>query len=146
MEQLTLFGESTPIENSYMPQIDLKALYAFAKEQAQLHWNREFDIEIELVQRKWRRRQACYSINLATGISLIKMSAITNARLTWEQVQGNLLHELVHWHLHTTGQPFGDDDIAFAQECLHVGAPFSGTKVAQQVGAIAVALSEGERT
>lgn len=142
MEQLNLFGEATPIENSYVPQTDLKALYAFAKEQAQLHWNREFDIEIELVNRHWNSRAACYTVNLETGRKRIRMSLIRNRTFTWEKVQGNLLHELVHWHLHTTGQPWGDDDLVFAQECLRVGAPFSGTKVAQRVGAVAVVLSE----
>lgn len=145
LEQLSLFGPPTPIEsNEYLPQIDLQALYDFAKEQAQLHWQREFDIEIELVDRFWRSTNGMYVNNLETGHKYIRMSKKRNMMRSWDRVKGTLLHELVHWHLNTTGQPYSDDDIEFAQECMRVGAPISGTKIAQKTAEIASRLKEKE--
>lgn len=46
------------------------------------------------------------------------MSAITNARRPWKEVEGTLLHELVHWHLFVTGSPYLDEDYEFIAECL----------------------------
>lgn len=135
MEQLSLFGEPVTIEQGYLPQTDSKALYTFAKEQALLHWNRDFDIEIELVKTLWRRTNGMYIRNVETGRNWIRMSQKTNAMRSWDEVKGTLLHELVHWHLHTSGIPHRDRDIEFARECLRVGAPISGAKIAKKTAA-----------
>ena len=141
MEQLSLFDEPVTLDDG-LPQIDLKALYAYAKEQAQLHWQREFDIEIELVDRKWSATGGMYIHNTETGRNWIRMSKVMNKARTWEQVQATLLHELVHWHMHTSGLPYRDDDVEFAMECLRVGAKISGTKIAQHTARVAQALGE----
>ena len=132
IEQLSLFGEPVAIEHGHLPQTDLNTLYSFAKEQALLHWNREFDIEIELVNTPWRRTRGMYIQNIETGRNWIRMSRKTNTTRSWEDVKGTLLHELVHWHLHTSDMPYRDRDIEFARECLRVGAPISGSKIARK--------------
>ena len=136
MEQLSLFGEPVTLEEYQHQQVDLHALYAFAKEQALLHWNREFDIEIELVNTRWRRTNGMYIQNIETGRNWIRMSKKANAARTWDDVKGTLLHELVHWHLHTMGMPYRDSDIEFAKECFRVGAPISGSKIARKTAAV----------
>lgn len=141
MEQLSFFDEPEPIDSGYLPQIDLNALYTYAKEQAMLHWHREFDIEIELVDTKWSRTNGMYIYDLETGQKWIRMSKKRNQIRTWDNVKGTLLHELVHWHLHTSGIPHRDSDIEFARECIRAGAPFSGTKIAQETGKKAKLLS-----
>ena len=141
MEQLSLFDEPVLLD-CCLPQIDLKALYAFAKEQAQLHWQREFDIEIELVDRKWSATGGMYIRNTETGRKWIRMSKLMNKARTWEQVQATLLHEMVHWHMHTSGLPYHDEDVDFAMECLRVGASISRTKRAQHAMRVAKALGE----
>lgn len=100
----------------------------FAKE----HWDREFDIRIELVNRDWRRKLASYHFNSKTGDKFIRMSKIVNERYSNEEVLNSLLHEMVHWVLHTTGKPFRDDTKEFVEECIRVGASFSKTKTAQR--------------
>lgn len=135
MEQLSLFGEPVTIEQGYLPQTDSKALYAFAKEQALLHWNRDFNIEIELVKTPWRSTRGMYIQNIETGRNWIRMSKKKNSTRTWDDVKATLLHELVHWHLHTSGMPYRDSDIEFARECLRVGAPISGSKIAKKTAA-----------
>lgn len=141
MEQLSFFDESEPIETGYLPQIDLKALYKYARDQALLQWNRDFDITIELVDRDWRRTNGMYIRDIETGQNFIRMSKKRNQKRTWDNVKGTLLHELVHWHLHTSGIPHRDSDIEFARECIRIGAPFSGTKIAQETGKKAKLLS-----
>lgn len=129
MEQLDIFGNTKKLSSTdYLPQLDLKALYDFAKEQSRIHWNREFDGVIELVNRKWSRKLGGYR----ASENKIKLSIHRNKTLAWEDVKRILLHELVHWHLHTIGQPYHDKDIEFARECLRVGAPISGTIVAKK--------------
>lgn len=141
MEQLSLFGAPESIDSGYLPQIDLIALYTYAKEQASLCWHRKFDIEIEIVETKWSRTNGMYICNLETGRKWIRMSKPVNKSRSWNDVKGTLLHELVHWHLHTSGIPHRDGDIEFAKECIRVGAPFSGSKVAQKTARKAKLLS-----
>lgn len=136
MQQLSLFGDAVdlsvrPIPRPYNKQ--LQELYDFAKEQARKWWNREFDITIVLTNAKWRRWEGVYiSYPNNSRPPYIKMSMQVNVHLSQEEIFGILLHEMVHWHLQTTGQPFGDADEAFVKECARVGAPFSGALSAQK--------------
>ncbi|MDY0410463.1 SprT family zinc-dependent metalloprotease [Paracerasibacillus soli] len=60
------------------------------------------------------------------------MSKVVNERYSNEEFLNSLLHEMVHWVLHTTGKPFRDDTKEFVEECIRVGASFSKTKTAQR--------------
>lgn len=110
--------------------LSLDELYSQANEMCLRHWGVEYTGTIELTNRNWKNRWAAY----AWGPSrrAVRMSRKTNARLTSETVLGNLLHELVHWRLHTLGRHFGDEDDDFIAECIRVGAPLSHAKGAQR--------------
>ena len=106
-------------------------LVNYAQRFAKEHWDRDFDIRIELVNRNWRRKLASYHYNKKTGDKFIRMSKVVNKRYSTEEVLKCLLHEMVHWVLHTIGKPFRDDSKEFVEECVRVGASFSKTKAAQ---------------
>ncbi|ATH59640.1 hypothetical protein BJG89_04795 [Staphylococcus nepalensis] len=108
-----------------------KDLFNYAQLFVKEYWNREFNIRIELVNRDWKRKLASYHFNLKTGDKFIRMSKIVNKNYSKDDVLNSLLHELVHWVLHSSGKPFKDDSKEFVAECIRVGAPFSKTKVAQ---------------
>lgn len=38
-----------------------------------------------------------------------------------EEIRSTVIHELCHWYLHVTGQPYRDEDVRFAQEIIRVG-------------------------
>ncbi|WP_010494984.1 hypothetical protein [Paenibacillus elgii] len=111
--------------------LTLDELYAAANEMCRRHWGVDYTGTIELVNREWKAAEARYGWR-GTEYRAIRMSRKTNARLTREDVLGNLLHELVHWRLHTLGVPFDDTDDEFIAECLRVDAPLSYAKGAQQ--------------
>lgn len=133
MQQLSLFGDDVDLSVASRPyHKELQDLYDYAKEQAYRWWNREFDIQIVLTSANWRSWHGCYTHYLDNSRSpFIKMSSVVNARLSKQEVYDTLLHELVHWHLHTSGLPYRDTDEAFVRECLRVGASISGTKGAR---------------
>lgn len=106
----------------------LGGLYSIANEMSQRHWGVNYTGTIELFNRDWKRKGASYS----PGAKQIRMSRPVNKRLDRDLVIGCLMHELVHWRLHTTDQPYCDTDEAFVAECLRVGAPISRTSVAQK--------------
>nr|WP_154895197.1 hypothetical protein [Paenibacillus xylanexedens] len=103
-----------------------------AKELAQQHWGVEYTGTLKLMARKWARREAAFAYRTDGSVQEIRMSAATNALLTPEQVEGNLLHELVHWRLWTQELPADDSDAEFVAEAIRVGAPFSRTEKAQK--------------
>lgn len=134
MKQLSLFGDDVDLSVAPRPyQKELQELYDYAKEQSCKWWNREFDIKIVLTSADWRSQRGCYtSYRDNSRPPFIKMSSVVNARRPKEMVLKTLLHELVHWHMHTSGLPCNDTDEAFVRECLRVGASISGTKIAQE--------------
>ncbi|MEG0380335.1 MAG: hypothetical protein RR603_01395 [Kurthia sp.] len=134
MKQLSLFGDDVDLSIVPMPyHKELQELYDYAKEQSYKWWGCEFDIQIKLTSANWRSRGACYTFYTDNSKPpFIKMSSVVNARRTKREVFEDLLHELVHWHLHTSGSPFDDTDETFILECLRVGAPISNTKIAQK--------------
>jgi SprT-like protein len=120
---------------------DLKLcdLYRFARENSMEYWQREFDIEIELVTYNWKRTNGSYN-RYSDGRKVIRMSKIRNQYRSSEQVFSTLLHEMVHWHLHTSGIPHRDTDKEFIAEIKRVGSHFSSTIKAQK------ALKDYEKT
>ncbi|MFF5993689.1 hypothetical protein AAGS61_02890 [Lysinibacillus sp. KU-BSD001] len=134
MQQLSLFGDDVNLNIAPRPyHKELQDLYDYAKEQSYRWWNRKFDIQIVLTSADWRRQNGCY-IHYTDNSRppFIKMSAVKNARRSKEEVYKTLLHELVHWHMHTSGLPCKDTDEDFVRECIRVGAPISGTKIARE--------------
>lgn len=134
MKQLSLFGDDLDLSVVSRPyHKELQELYDYAIEQAYRWWNREFDIQIILTSANWRSMMGCYMHYLDNSRSpFIKMSSVVNARQSLKETFDTLLHEMVHWHLHTSGLPYGDSDEVFIRECLRVGAPISGTNVARK--------------
>lgn len=112
-----------------MPYDELKRI---ANELALEHWGVPYTGKFELVNRKWRRMNGCFIFNNKTGEHSIRMSSKVNAERTREEVIGTLLHELVHWRLWSLGLPAHDSDDEFIAECIRVGAPISGSKIAKQ--------------
>lgn len=49
------------------------------------------------------------------------MNNENNRNYSLREVKRILLHELVHWRLHTTGEPWSDSDERFALELIRVG-------------------------
>lgn len=108
-------------------------LLALANELAQRHWGVDYTGTLRLVNRHWRRQWAYFQYKRkGEPVQDIVMSAPTNAERSEEDVVGSLLHELVHWRLHTLGHPASDTDKEFIAECLRVGAPISGATDAQK--------------
>jgi hypothetical protein len=107
-------------------------LIAKANELSRKWWGVDYTGTIELVNRKWRRRHACFIHHRTRkDIQIIRMSKPANDKRTEDEVYGSLLHELVHWRLYTLDLPCSDEDREFVEECVRVGAPFSQTQAAQ---------------
>lgn len=128
--QLDIFGDEIELGSD---EIELRQLYDYAADQSLKWWGRKFNIEIKLVNTKWRRMLACYEYSKNNEYPpVIKMSTAINKTLSKERVEKYLLHEMVHWHLHTNEIPFKDTDETFIKECLRVGAALSGCEKAKE--------------
>jgi hypothetical protein len=128
-------------------EITLSELYAEASRLSLRWWGVEYDGSIEIVNRRWKRCRAYIQIkpvdiydysNVKNGDYrngteyTIKFSRHKNSERSREEIYDTLLHELVHWRLHSTGKRYRDDSREFVEECERVGASFSGTKSAQE--------------
>jgi poly(3-hydroxybutyrate) depolymerase len=112
--------------------LTLEDLSRWANELAQEHWSVDYTGSIELVNRKWRSMNGCFSRHKTDkSKQIIRMSSQRNAVRTTEEIKRTLLHELVHWRLFNIGKPSRDKDDCFVAECLRVGASFSKTRSAQ---------------
>lgn len=107
----------------------LDGLCAIANELCRKHWDVDYTGTITLTTRDWK----CKGAHYAPKEIEIGMSKPKNIRMGSEKAIGCLLHELVHWRLHTTERPYHDTDEEFVAECLRVGAPISRTGIAQKV-------------
>lgn len=96
-------------------------LHSLANELARKHWGVDYAGTVTLVNYKWRACLGIYDSSHCT----IRMSALTNADYSEEEIADTLLHELVHWRLHSLKEPFCDEDEEFIAECLRVGASLS---------------------
>lgn len=103
-----------------------------ANELTQQHWGVDYTGTLRLLTRKWARREAAFAFMTDGSVQEIRMSAPTNERLTLEEIESNLLHELVHWRLWSLGLPCGDEDREFVAEAVRVGAAISHTKRARE--------------
>lgn len=113
--------------------LTIDELYEAANEMCRKHWGVDYTGTIRLTNAKWRSWHGYFiASNEDDSLREIRMSRYKNAKRTGEQVLDTLLHELVHWRLFTLELPYGDDDREFVEECMRVGAPFSGTDKAQR--------------
>lgn len=132
LKKVTLKKNYSQKNNKVLSDVSLYELYCFAREKSMEFWGREFDIEIELVNTYWKNQNGSYIYYIQEDRSVIRMSSKRNMYRSKEQVLSTLLHEMVHWHLHTIGLPYHDDDKEFIEEIQRVGSHISGTKKAQK--------------
>lgn len=116
-----------PIIRLYEP-VSLDELIEFAKRKSKELWNRDFTCKIKIVNRFWKQQLGAYYPKRRE----ILFSEYINAVLPKEKILDTLLHEMVHWHLHTTGRNFGDEDFEFIEECLKIGCGLSHDSKAQK--------------
>lgn len=105
-----------------------------AEEIAYEYWGVELTCPIIFVNRKWKRRNACfrYYIDPNEGGCEIILNHQVRERLGDDKYLRILKHELVHWYLWSTKQPHDDGDEVFVRECLRLGASISETKKAKK--------------
>ncbi|MFC5713349.1 hypothetical protein ACFPU1_11175 [Thalassorhabdus alkalitolerans] len=111
--------------------LSLEELYEHANRLCMEHWGITYTGRIELVSRNWAARNGCFIYDRGTEERFIRMSKKRNSGRKKEEVLATLLHELVHWRLHSQGLPARDSDEEFVRECLRVGASISLTQAAQ---------------
>lgn len=109
-------------------EVTLDELYEFAKNKSKLLWNREFTCRIEMINTYWKQQLGLYSTDNIT----IYFSNYKNSEQSKAQIFDTMLHEMVHWHLHTSGQNYSDEDFEFIEECQRVGCALSGDSKAQK--------------
>lgn len=104
-----------------MPNVTIDWLNNHAKILVRKHWGLnhipEIVIDLDRDSLDWDNYVGYYCSDIET----IVFSSQVNARKTERAIKRTLLHELVHWYLHTTGQKFLDSDARFARELIRVG-------------------------
>jgi hypothetical protein len=108
--------------------VEVKELYLFARQKSMELWNREFTCLIVMVKTFWKNQLGTYSPNKLT----IHFSEYLNSAYSKEKILDTLLHEMVHWHLHTSGQKYDDEDFEFIAECIRIGCGLSLSSKAQK--------------
>lgn len=109
-------------------------LYDLADKLSLKWWGVKYDGLIELKNRRWKNTRGQFIKPLKSvndGRPIIEMCSKRNAERTAEEVEGTLLHELVHWRLWSIGLPHRDHNKEFVLEAIRVEAPISGAKNAQ---------------
>ncbi|MFE6075644.1 SprT-like domain-containing protein [Paenibacillus sp. NPDC057886] len=104
-----------------MPDVSLDWLNKNAAMLVKKHWGLKhipkIEIDLERDSFDWKRNVGYYCNDIET----IVFSSQVNKRKSEREIKKILLHELVHWYLHTTGQRFRDSDERFARELIRVG-------------------------
>ncbi|RXZ78093.1 hypothetical protein EBB07_28995 [Paenibacillaceae bacterium] len=108
--------------------VTLDELYEFGKEKSLEFWNRDFTCKITLVKTYWKDQLGVYYPDRET----IAFSEHMNATQSKKKVLDTMLHEMVHWHLHTSGKEYDDEDFGFIEECLRVGCGLSQSSSARR--------------
>ncbi|RXZ78078.1 hypothetical protein EBB07_28915 [Paenibacillaceae bacterium] len=110
-----------------MPEITIDWLQKQAKQLVKKHWSiseipvillatRNDSISIERAL-DWDNYGGYY----CSDIKSVLMNNENNVNYTLQGVKRILLHELVHWRLHVTGEEWHDSDERFARELIRVG-------------------------
>jgi|GEM_PF-5102969 len=123
-------GEAKKIKPIYkmFEDVSVEELYTYAKTKSKEFWNREFTGTIKYVKTFWNNQLGVYFPEFET----IRFSEYMNGTQSKEKIFDTLIHELVHWHLHTSGSKYADEDFEFIEECLRVGCGLSNAAGAQR--------------
>ncbi|ALS22228.1 SprT-like protein [Paenibacillus naphthalenovorans] len=116
-----------PIVRKYK-SISLDDLIEFGKKKSKELWNREFTCKVVFVKAYWNSQLGVYYPHKET----IAFSEYMCATMTEDQIYDTMLHEMVHWHLHTSGRNYHDEDFEFIEECLKVGCGLSQSNSARK--------------
>lgn len=110
-----------------MPEVSMEWLRQQAKQLVKKHWDIKEIPDIMFVCRQddfsmdrkldWDKYGGYYFSDIQTVV----MNNENNANYTLRGIKRILLHELVHWRLHVTGEPWRDSDERFARELIRVG-------------------------
>lgn len=104
-----------------MPNVAIAWLNKHAKILVRRHWGLnhipEIVIDLDRDSLDWDNYVGYYCSDIET----IAFNSYVNARRSEKAIKITLLHELVHWYLHTTGEKFSDSDERFARELIRVG-------------------------
>ncbi|WP_211338217.1 hypothetical protein [Brevibacillus gelatini] len=110
-----------------MPEVTIEWLEKQAKQLTKKHWSINEIPTILLVTRQSPLTIECkldwdnYAGYYCSDIKTVVLNNENNERYTLRHIKRILLHELCHWYLHTTGQPWRDSDERFARELIRVG-------------------------
>ncbi|MGV6935882.1 hypothetical protein ACWA2B_10245 [Paenibacillus sp. CMM36] len=110
-----------------MPEVTLEWLNKQAKELVKKHWGLNKIPEICLATRDSQLTKERkldwdnYAGYYCSGIETVVLNNENNQRYTLRYIKRILLHELCHWYLHITNQPWHDSDKRFARELIRVG-------------------------
>jgi hypothetical protein len=131
--------------DDYSDPITERELTAHAILKCRELWDIDFDIPIVFVNREWKRKGASIRVD-TSSVPLhpieIRFSKPLVKKWSREKTYKLLLHELVHWYLIKTRQPFEDDHEVFIRECLKVNAPLSkSNKVKEAVKRLGIEYS-----
>ncbi len=110
-----------------MPEVTIEWLNNQAKQLVKKYWGLNHIPNICLTTRDsdltkeknldWDNYAGYY----CSGIETVVLNNENNARYTLRSIKRTLLHELCHWYLHTSNQPWRDSDERFARELIRVG-------------------------
>lgn len=103
-----------------------------AEEIAREYWDVEMTCPIVWVNREWKRMNACFRVWRDTDKCEIRLNHGVRDEMGDDEYLPILKHEMAHWYLWSTGQPYGDGDPEFVRECLRIGGALSATKKAQR--------------
>lgn len=110
-----------------MPEVSASWLEKEAKQLVKKYWglNEIPNIRLEhrqsLLTIEYKLDWDNYAGYYCSAIKTVVLNNENNARYTLRHIKRILLHELCHWYLHTTGQPWRDSDERFARELIRVG-------------------------
>lgn len=104
-----------------MANVTVEWLNKHAKILVKRHWGLleipKVVIDLERDGFDWENYVGYYCNDIET----IVFNSEVNATRSEKAIKSTLLHELVHWYLHTTGEKFRDSDERFARELIRVG-------------------------
>lgn len=110
-------------------ELTKRDLYEEAKRFCKSSWEVHYTGGIEIVKRRrWKWRLGAYDSYRRT----IRMCHVTMREAEKNETYDTLHHELIHWYLHVTGQPYRDTDFCFIEECLRLDVGLSGARDARE--------------
>lgn len=106
----------------------LEDIREYAIRKTEEFWGIEFDCEIKLVSRDWKRMLGSMRYYYEDDRVELVFSDKVNKRRKLDNLKNTIKHELVHWYLWKKGLPHSDEDEEFVREIRRLGIGESGTK------------------